>query len=55
MSKCPNCGATMSCGCQRRVLTNGKAGCSKCFGKAPSSKQTGEAPIINDSTLKDKE
>ncbi len=54
MSKCPNCGATMSCGCQKRVLSNGKAGCSKCFGKTPSSKQTGEAPVVNEAQLKDK-
>lgn len=31
MSKCPNCGTTMSCGCQKRTLANGKPGCSKCI------------------------
>lgn len=31
MSKCPNCGTTMSCGCQKRTLANGKSGCSKCI------------------------
>lgn len=31
MSKCPNCGAAMSCGCQKRVSPNGKVGCSKCI------------------------
>jgi hypothetical protein len=31
MSKCPNCGTTMSCGCQRRTLADGKPGCSKCI------------------------
>lgn len=30
MSKCPNCGAAMSCGCQKRVTPDGKVGCSKC-------------------------
>jgi hypothetical protein len=54
MSKCPNCGTAMSCGCQRRVLPNGRAGCSKCFGKAPSVNQTGETPVVNQATLKDK-
>jgi len=52
MSKCPNCGATMSCGCQKRQLPNGKLGCSKCV--SASVKQTDEAPTVNDATLKDK-
>ena len=30
MSKCPNCGAAMSCGCQKRVTADGKTACSKC-------------------------
>lgn len=30
MAKCSNCGASMSCGCQRRQLPDGKMGCSKC-------------------------
>jgi hypothetical protein len=34
MSKCPNCGTTMSCGCQRRTLADGKQGCSKCISPA---------------------
>ena len=58
MSKCPNCGAGMSCGCQRRVLPNGKAGCSKCLGKATAATQTNsvkQAPVVNDATLKDKQ
>lgn len=54
MSKCPNCGAAMTCGCQRRVLSNGKAGCSKCLGKTPAAIQTSDAPIINQTELKDK-
>lgn len=31
MSKCANCGATMSCGCQKRVSPDGRVGCSKCI------------------------
>lgn len=54
MSKCPNCGTAMSCGCQKRVLPNGKAGCSKCIGKTPSVKQTGNAPTINNAEIEDK-
>lgn len=29
--KCPNCGAHLSCGCQRRVASDGKAVCSHCY------------------------
>lgn len=31
MAKCSNCGATMSCGCQKRVSADGKQGCTKCI------------------------
>jgi hypothetical protein len=31
MSKCPNCGTALSCGCQKRVLANGKQACTKCI------------------------
>lgn len=31
MSKCPNCNAQLSCGCQKRVTPNGKVGCTKCI------------------------
>lgn len=31
MSKCSNCGATLTCGCQKRVTANGKQGCTKCI------------------------
>jgi len=27
---CQNCGATLSCGCQRRTATNGAPACSNC-------------------------
>jgi len=33
MSSCPNCGARLSCGCQKRTLPNGKQGCSSCASK----------------------
>jgi hypothetical protein len=33
MSKCPNCGTTLSCGCQKRVTATGKQACSKCINK----------------------
>jgi len=30
MSKCPNCGAKLGCGCQRRTAPDGKQICVKC-------------------------
>jgi hypothetical protein len=32
MSKCGNCGANLTCGCQKRVANNGKACCQTCVG-----------------------
>jgi hypothetical protein len=67
MSKCQNCGATMSCGCQRRTLPDGKAGCTKCVtDPSPAVKQepnktrytnlkdskTVTAPIVNNANIK---
>jgi len=49
MSKCANCGATMSCGCQKRTLANGKQGCSKCISPAGKSIK----PATNYNNLKD--
>ena len=28
--KCNNCGATLSCGCQRATASNGKSCCNNC-------------------------
>lgn len=43
-SSCPNCGATLSCGCQRRQATNGAGACSNCVAalnaKIAAAKQT---------------
>lgn len=33
MATCPNCGSTLSCGCQKRTLPNGAQGCANCLGK----------------------
>jgi hypothetical protein len=58
MSKCPNCGAGMSCGCQRRQLPNGKMGCSTCINVVNNKKKEGLAnpvdPIINQVTIEPK-
>ena len=31
MANCPNCGAKLSCGCQRRTASDGKQGCVQCI------------------------
>jgi hypothetical protein len=31
MDTCPNCNAFISCGCQRRTATDGKAVCTNCL------------------------
>ena len=31
MAKCANCGANMSCGCQKRTASNGASACSTCI------------------------
>jgi hypothetical protein len=67
MAKCQNCGATMSCGCQKRVSPDGKVGCTKCINNPaqpakPEPAKTKNlvsentldpfAPIINNAALK---
>lgn len=60
MSKCPNCGATLTCGCQKRKLADGKTGCNKCasgitkptapkvLGVLPNKQPTSDTkPIVN--------
>jgi hypothetical protein len=43
MAKCPNCGANLTCGCQKRVV-NGVSGCSKCLTNAPAKTTTKVQP-----------
>jgi hypothetical protein len=44
MSACPNCKATMSCGCQKRISPNGKVGCSKCINQLTNLKDKQNTP-----------
>ncbi len=37
MAKCGNCGAAMSCGCQKRTASNGKTACSACINALETS------------------
>lgn len=63
MANCPNCGAALNCGCQRKTASDGKQGCVQCIPayeqrlkkqnersvKQPSSKppSKGATPFIN--------
>jgi hypothetical protein len=41
MSTCGNCGAKLSCGCQKRTTADGKSACTNCVNKTqPSVKKT---------------
>lgn len=56
MSSCPNCGAKLSCGCQKRTLANGKTGCTNCASRVDSAAKTKIAetkstvPTVNTNT-----
>lgn len=57
MAKCPNCGKSMSCGCQKRTLPNGSQGCTSCLGKGevatkapvPVMKEARKIPVTTQS------
>jgi len=41
MSTCGNCGAKLSCGCQKRTTADGRSACTNCVNKTqPSIKKT---------------
>jgi hypothetical protein len=47
MSTCGNCGAKLSCGCQKRTLADGKQGCSNCATKAVAKAKTVTKTVTN--------
>jgi hypothetical protein len=49
--KCANCGATLGCGCQKRVLANGKQGCAKCVNSLKEGTEKTTKPVVNDARL----
>ena len=51
MSTCGNCGAKLSCGCQKRTLADGKQGCSGCATKAAAKAKTTVAKASNQPTV----
>lgn len=52
MSKCPNCGTTITCGCQKRTLPNGSQGCSNCVNRAVKTDKTPVNPFKTNTTNK---
>lgn len=44
MAKCQNCGSSMSCSCQKRMLPNGASGCTSCLGKVTGASK-GPTPV----------
>jgi DNA-directed RNA polymerase subunit RPC12/RpoP len=55
MSTCGNCGAKLSCSCQKRTLADGKQGCSGCATKVaakakPTVAKANDANTVNTNT-----
>jgi len=46
MSKCPNCGAKLSCGCQKRTSPDGTQACTSCVNSVKKTNSI-NAPVIN--------
>lgn len=45
MSKCLNCGAKLSCGCQKRTASDGKSVCTGCLASYETSLRGKKASI----------
>lgn len=51
MSTCTNCGAQLSCGCQKRKASDGKSVCANCVGRYEAGKvQRTIRPLVNTKT-----
>jgi hypothetical protein len=50
-STCANCGARMSCGCQRRQATNGASACSTCVASL-NARLAAETSATNPTSIK---
>ena len=46
MATCANCGATLSCGCQKRTTPDGRSACSNCINRVQKTTK----PAITKST-----
>lgn len=45
MNTCPNCGSQITCGCQKRVASDGKQACGSCI--VTYEQQLAETRILN--------
>jgi hypothetical protein len=45
MSRCTNCSATLTCGCQKRVAADGRACCSNCVANYNAGINKVSAPV----------
>lgn len=50
MGYCPNCKAHLTCGCQRRVSKDGKAGCQNCIAQLNNSADTNKSQQVKNPT-----
>jgi hypothetical protein len=46
---CPNCNAALSCGCQKRVASNGKQCCTNCIARCNNAAGVGN-PVLRPGT-----
>lgn len=42
MAKCPNCGTTLTCGCQKKKASNGMQGCNNCIARLEQQIKTSD-------------
>ena len=52
MATCANCGVTLSCGCQKRTLPNGKSGCANCASKVNQQAKVEQKKPVTPTTNK---
>jgi hypothetical protein len=45
MANCSNCGAVITCGCQRKTASDGKQGCAQCIPKYEQALRQGKKEI----------
>jgi hypothetical protein len=41
---CPNCRAQITCGCQKRVLADGRQGCTNCINQLKQQETQSQPP-----------
>ena len=51
MANCPNCGAKLSCGCQRKTASDGKQGCVQCIPKYEEKLRSQNSKVKSQNSL----